>query len=90
MMKPDVMRALFSGPSTQVDTVTLTLPRESVRGLFRLLSTMIRLQTQRIRSAEAEGVPPGPIANLQGLLQEMARRRAEIAPYLDPSETKTN
>lgn len=89
-MKPETMRALFGGPEIPIDTVTITLPRESVRALFRLLSTMIRLQTQRIRSAEAEGVPPGPIANLQGLLQEMARRRAEMAPYLDPSETKTN
>lgn len=83
-MKPETLRALFSGPD--IDTVTITMPRESMRSLFRLLSTMMRLQTERIRKAEADGMTPGPLANLLALKQEMARQRAILAPYLDSQE----
>lgn len=71
--------ALYGG---KVPTVTMTLPTIQVRDHIATLSTLIRYQQDRIRKAEADGSPPQIIANLQGPLQDMARFRAALAPYV--------
>lgn len=71
--------ALYGG---KVPSVTLTLPVYQVRDHIATLSTLMRYQQERIRKAEAAGMPPHVITNLQGPLQDMARFRAALAPYI--------